>query len=164
MTDLDGKPRDSPLTGERRHPIRNLAPPSAGYRTAHVFADRGYDGRSGLAAASGDRSLARPTDRMARRCRSLQHRRDQRHNRGEIDLPAEKAQRWRDRPLAAAIRGTTKLKRRSYSLSKPAGPPRALRGNPFCRAANPASARLCRINCSRSLSRHVAATHDTIPG
>ena len=59
--------------------------------------------------------------RQARRRRPVQHRRDQRHDRGEIDLAAEKAQRGRGRPLAAAIHRTAEAEALAILLAQPGG-------------------------------------------
>ena len=56
-------------------------------------------------------------------CRyAVPHDRDQHHNRGEIDLAAEKAQRWRRRPRPAAVDGTAEAEAPVVLGPEPAGP------------------------------------------
>ena len=74
-------------------------------------------GRNGPAKVSSHHLRQRPSVRRSmpssadRRCtrsrrRPLLHRGGQRHHRGEIDLGAEKAQRWRRCPRAATVHRT----------------------------------------------------------
>ena len=57
------------------------------------------------------------------RCRhAVPHDRDQHHDRGEIDLAAEKAQRRRRRPRSAAVDGTAEAEAPVVLGPEPAGP------------------------------------------
>ena len=67
-----------------------------------------------------DPRQARQTRQPCRRC-PVQHCRDQRHDRGEVDLAPEKAQRWRGVPLATAVHRTAEAEAPGIILAQPGG-------------------------------------------
>jgi len=51
----------------------------------------------------------------------MQHGRDQRHDRGEVNLAPEKPQRWRRLPLAAPVHRTTEAEAPGIIPTQPGG-------------------------------------------
>jgi len=82
--------------------------------------------------------------RQPRRRRPVQHCRDQRYDRGEIDLAPEKAQRWWRRPLAAPVHRAAEAEAPGMILAQTGGTAARLaakRRRMECTAASPATGR-----------------------